>query len=108
MSRQRLGKWRKEFQLSGYAPIEERRSFAHLSAKVGLKKAAEQAGVSTGSVVAWRAEFGVVDSPLKRHYTAEEKKAALELCEELDVPTASRQLGIPKATLYNWRRRQRR
>ena len=38
------------------------------------------------------------------NYLPEEKEAALALCDEIGVPKAARQLGMPKETLYVWRR----
>ena len=97
-------KWRKQFNLSGYASEEQRESFARLSAEVGLERAAKKAGVHISTVVVWRREFGVAGSPSKRYYLPEEKEAALALCDEIGVPKAARQLGMPKETLYAWRR----
>ena len=41
----------------------------------------------------------------KIRYDKEFKQEAVKLCEEAGVPTASKQLGVSRNTLYTWIRR---
>ncbi|MFT5459893.1 MAG: transposase-like protein [Myxococcota bacterium] len=43
--------------------------------------------------------------PTRRHYSREERDRALALADDKGLLKAARELGIPKSTLSNWRRR---
>lgn len=43
--------------------------------------------------------------PTRRHYCREERDRALALADDKGLLKAGRELGIPKSTLSNWRRR---
>lgn len=43
----------------------------------------------------------------RRTYTADFRKQAMELAEEIGVAKAARQLGISDANIHNWREKQK-
>ena len=50
-------------------------------------------------------ETSMAPRPTRRHYSREERDRALALAEDTGLLKAARELGIPKSTLSNWRRR---
>lgn len=121
--------------LNQYTTSERREALA-LADEVGPSEAARRLGIPAGSVSAWRsmarkaAAAGEawpktpepepdVDGPMPevptevtpkrvaRSYTPSARAEALELAAKVGVAEASRQLGMTRFSIYEWRRKQR-